>query len=279
MSRKLYWFQTTAIVVMFIYCWLFFAHPPEWCAKPVIECNRGIQTWAGNLLGGVVERVINRKAVWQLASAVYLAVLAGLIPVCMALLLRRWPRDWGWRMPNRLFIRYFLVSMLVALPFLLWMVRSPFIAAPYLKQLERLGLAAFAAYYLVNMFTEHLLLHGIVLGLSRPEGRWADPAPLPPPRGGIGGVLSWLGLASQPCKNGGNRLTAWLGLASGCIVPMLFSALLFGMVHLGKDTRELILSFPGGLAQAFIAYRTNSWATPFLIHLGTASTALAMMTL
>src|SRR5262249_47181103 len=122
-------------------------------------------------------------------------------------------------------------------------------------------------------FTEHLLLHGVVLGLTRPDGRWPGPLGVSPAGRGPGKVLRWLGMSMAASKN----MVEWLGLARGSALPMLVSPLLFGMVHLGKDTRELVLAFPGGLVQAYLAYRSNSWLTPLAIHLATASMALLMM--
>ena len=58
---------------------------------------------------------------------------------------------------------------------------------------------------------------------------------------------------------------------------MVTSATLFGVVHIGKDPREMLLSVPGGLALAYVAYRSNSWLIPYILHLATAGTALALM--
>jgi membrane protease YdiL (CAAX protease family) len=76
---------------------------------------------------------------------------------------------------------------------------------------------------------------------------------------------------------GFSRITCWLGLPTGCPIAIFASAALFGLIHGTKDFRELLLSIPGGIALAYLAYRTNSWLTPFVLHALTAGTACAML--
>lgn len=277
------------MAIIFIYCTLLLVNPPQWLPTVLQNFVRDAQGLVVRIIGGGVKALKGDRSPGELVSAIYFLVIACFIPVFVARIAGRRLPDLGWRWPNRLALRYFIVALAISSPFLFWMVNSPTIGRPYLAQLDRLGFVAFAAYYLVNMFTEHLLLHGVVLGLARPDGRWPDPAPVPNPAKGLVGILRWLGLANPthaissgegPTPRTNRRsgaLSRWLGLATGCLVPMALSALLFGLVHLGKDSRELILAFPGGLAQAYIAYRSRSWLTPFAIHLATASMALAMM--
>ncbi len=271
------WPQTLALVLIIVYCTVFLVNPPKWVPTVLQNLSHDVRGHVTRTIHRGVTAVAGAKSPRELIDAIYFLFIAGLFPVFVARIAGRNLHDLGWRWPNKLALRYFLVALAVSAPFLIWMVKSPTIATPYLKQLNRLGFAAFASFYVVNMFTEHLLLHGVVLGLARPDGRWPDPAPLPPPGKGPIGILRWLGLAMPRDHATDQGVSAWLGLLPGCLIPMVFSALLFGMVHLGKDTRELVLAFPGGLAQAYIAYRSNSWFTPFLIHLATASVALAMM--
>ncbi len=68
-----------------------------------------------------------------------------------------------------------------------------------------------------------------------------------------------------------------INLPDGCLLAVLASAMLFGLVHLGKDPRELMLSLPGGIALGYLAYRTNTWLIPLALHLATAGTACAMI--
>lgn len=288
------WRQSVVLFCIFIYCSIFLVRPPKWLPTTLQEFIWGARGALLRLFKDGVNAIGEVSSPGDISIAIYFIVVAGLVPVVLARLAGRSLADLGWRCPNRLALRYCIVAFLIAGPFLMWMVRSPTIARPYLKQLDQLGFLAFAVFYLINMVTEHVLLHGIVLGLARPDGRWLEPRPIPPHSTGFVGALRWLGMAMPPtvCSNELDKreqlthqfrkqrlleFSAWLGLAPGCLAPMLFSAMLFGLVHLGKDTRELVLAFPGGLAQAYIAYRSNSWFTPFFIHLATASAALLMM--
>jgi hypothetical protein len=83
--------------------------------------------------------------------------------------------------------------------------------------------------------------------------------------------------AVVPGSTVGSRITGWLGLPGGCVPAIVASAVLFSLVHVGKDARELLLSLPGGVALGYLAYRTNTWLTPFVLHLATAGTACLMM--
>ncbi len=77
----------------------------------------------------------------------------------------------------------------------------------------------------------------------------------------------------------GEVIRSWIGLPRSCVFAVLGSACLFALVHVGKNPHELILSVPGGVILAYLAYRTNSFLTPFVLHIATAGTALGMMIL
>lgn len=271
------WMQSLAVAGIFVYAILFLVNPPQWLPVVLQNIVLGVQGLIVRAIRHGVGALGIENAPSELVSAVYFLFIAGLIPVLIAQIARRRLFDLGWRSPNRLALRYFLVALVVSAPFLIWMVNSPTIGRPYLKQLDRLGFVAFSAFYVINMFTEHLFLHGVVLGLARSNGRWPEGVSVPSLGNGFAGVLRWLGLGMPGPHSASRRVSGWLGLMPGCLFPIFFSAMLFGMVHLGKDARELVLAFPGGLAQAYIAYRSNSWWTPFFIHLATASMALTMM--
>ncbi|MGD2110844.1 MAG: CPBP family intramembrane metalloprotease [Phycisphaerae bacterium] len=213
-------------------------------------------------------------------AGLYLLMVAGVIPwLILAVVRRGRPYDLGCRWPNRYAWRVLLIGYLVAVPFLAWMVRGTRFAGPYLSQLERWGGPLFFSYYLINMLTEHFLFHGAFLAAFRVGCRW--PAPPPVDEGGATiwqRALRWLGLGQSTDHVGGMRgVTRWMGLPAGCVPAVLASAALFGVAHAVKDFRELLLSLPGGVALAFIAYRTNSWLTPFALHVATAGTACAMI--
>lgn len=96
-----------------------------------------------------------------------------------------------------------------------------------------------------------------------------------------GGGQAWNGESALRSRTrlarGWNSVRTWIGLPRGCLLGVIGSALLFALVHVGKDPRELVLSLPGGIALAYLAYRTDSFLTPFFLHLATAGTALGMM--
>lgn len=214
--------------------------------------------------------------------------------------LRRWrPGELGWRLPNAFGWRLLSVSFIVALPFIIWMAASPTFRPYYESQLKR-GAAGFLTFYAVTMVGEHFLFHGVILAVLYPGARW------PGAQGGGAGSFAatcTVGIgASSPCLpfslmtwwRGGLRwlgltddrrgATGWRGMIRGLGVPdygewaVLASGVLFAMVHWGKDARELMLSLPGGIASAYLAYRTDTLATPLLLHLATAGTAYVLMT-
>jgi membrane protease YdiL (CAAX protease family) len=91
-------------------------------------------------------------------------------------------------------------------------------------------------------------------------------------------ILRWVGLAQPSDADGAfQRLIQWIGLPANCVLAVICSGLLFGAIHLGKDPRELLLSVPGGIALAYVAFRTNSWLVPFALHLMTAGTAFLIL--
>lgn len=271
--HQLRWPRLLAIFVVFVYCTFFLVHAPQWFPAIIGQTSQEARTSIFTALHRAMTLLTGSARGSEVVTTIYLVVFAGALPLLLSRAAGRRPADLGWQKPNRLALRYFVLGFAFSCPFLLWMVQSPTIANSYLGQLRRLGFPLFAAFYFLNMLTEHLLLHGVVLGLGRPDGRWGRPAVIPPAGPGLLKTLRYLGMAVPYAGNP----SQWLGLAPGCLVPMFVSALLFGMVHLGKDTRELMLAFPGGLAQAYIAFRSNSWLTPFAIHLATASMALIMM--
>lgn len=237
--------------------------------------------WVRRLVGLLVDYVgVQPSSRSAFHFGAYLLLTAGVIPWLILFMLRRGrPYDLGCRWPNRYGWRVLVVGYLVAVPFLVWMVRGSRFAGPYLAHLESWGGLVFCAYYLANMLAEHFLFHGAFLAAFRVGHCWPGPPPTDahataPHRR----LLQWLGLA-QPAEGTGGltRVTRWLGIEAGCVPAICASAALFGLVHAGKDSRELLLSLPGGVALAYIAYRTNSWLTPFALHLATAGTACAMI--
>ncbi len=257
------------------------AQPPSWMGRTVQNAAATAKSWVYTLIDAARGAIGLADSGSPLTRhGCLLTIVAVVVPsVLMLAIGRRRPGDFGCRMPNRIAWRIVLVGYVVSLPVLAWMVRGPVMANYYHDQLHRAGATLFVGYYAVNMFCEHFLFHGVLLALFRRELRWPAPPPvLPVTAAGVGRVLQWFGFA-QPTgtASGLRRWTRWLGLPDGCEVAIVASAVLFGVIHLGKDPRELLLSLPGGVALAFFAYRGNSWLAPFVLHLATAGTAFLMI--
>lgn len=273
-ARLKCWPRAFVIGLLVMYCAIFMIRAQSWYPESLISIVQGAQQGTMNFIKRAL-RTTGLPEGGECVAGAYFLIIAAVVPLIAALLMGRRLRDLGCRLGNRYALRYFVLGFVISLPFLIWMVQSPTLAGPYLKQLNRIGAVGFCGFYLINMLTEHFLLHGVVLGLCTPCGRWPEvDAPQQTERRLIG-LLRWLGLSGAGSKSG--SMSGWLGLPPGCLLPIVVSALLFGGVHLGKDVRELVLSFPGGLAQGYIAFRSGTWFTPFALHLATASAALGMM--
>ncbi|MFQ5494039.1 MAG: CPBP family intramembrane glutamic endopeptidase [Phycisphaerae bacterium] len=254
-------------------------------------------------------------ALIDLQRAAYYAVTMVLIPwASLALWKRGRPRDLGLRIPNRFGWRILVAGYVPAVPFLWWMTQSPGFARPYQATFDRGGVGLTLLHYLFVFFAEHFFFHGVLLAICRSDRRWPSvtnvtrvpdsshgvphsshgvphsspqakgggrlPPVLPPTRAAPRWVrsLQWIGLG-QPAGGaaGFAKIARRIGLPPGCGAAVVCSGLLFAAVHLTKDPRELLLSLPGGLALAYIAYRTNSLLTPFVLHMATAATAALFM--
>jgi hypothetical protein len=149
----------------------------------------------------------------------------------------------------------------------------------YRHELKSFDLGQLAGTYLTVLLAEHFLFHGVLLALLRPGRRWPDAPPVAPVEGKRGlRVLRRIGLAQPPeGRSGLSRIARWLGLADGCLWALTLQSVLFGLVHLGKAPAELLMSFPGGLALAYVAYRCNSFLVPMLLHAATAMTTLGFV--
>jgi len=267
-------------VVAATYCLLFLVQPGTLWPEPVRELMRACSSVVYTLVTLVLGVLRTDKPSPELSQGLYVAIVAGAIPLLAArLLLRASPGEIGCRRPNRVGWRLLVIGFVFSIPFLVFMARGPGMVAYYLPTAQRAGYAAFLSYYAVNMLTEHFFCHGVLLAAFRADGRW----PPPPAETQAAVKRRWqrllllIGLSNAGRRPGQNAATACLQLQPGCGFAILGSATLFGLVHVGKDWREAVLSLPGGLALAFIAYRGNSWLTPFLLHALTAGTTLVLM--
>ncbi len=270
----------TAIVVSAAYTAAVLAGPTSWWPESVRAVSITSTQWIHAAVRGGLGMLGAASPSAELRGGAYLIVVSAVVPwLLMALAGRGRPVDLGFRRPNRIGWRIVVIGFVLALPLLLWMVRSPRFAVYYLPHLDRAGTWVFIVYYVVNMSGEHFFFHGVLLAVCRRGHRWPVPAPIATNAvSSPGRVLQWLGLA-QPLDGarGIERVTRWIGLPGGCVPAVCTSGLLFAFIHVGKDPRELALSLPGGIVLAYVAYWTNSWLIPFILHLATAGMACAMM--
>lgn len=117
---------------------------------------------------------------------------------------------------------------------------------------------------------EHALIEGVLFVLALLGGTMGH-APDPPRTG----RLAFLGFG-YPI--GGERtLCAWLGVPKEVWPALVGQALVFGLVHMGKDVGELVTAFPGGLGLGLLTYRVRSVWPSVLLHLGTGATVLVTL--
>lgn len=258
------------------YTLLFLVSPqpywPAWATDANRQLTRAVSQFLKVRIQGTGLDQVDE--LWE--HACYLGLVAGIVPLVAALIVCRGRvSGFGLRMPNRIGWRILAIGYVCSLPFLLWMAASPSFGAPYIRDLRRAGAPTFYSYYAINMLTEHFFLHGVILGLLRHNGRWPNPPNVERDRTAsrLKRTLQWVGLAQQvkPGKPLAN-IRQWVGLPERCVGPLIVSAILFAAVHFGKNPRELALSLPGGIGVAYIAYRTNTWITSYLLHLATAGT-------
>lgn len=269
-----------AIAFFAVYSLVVYVSPAAWWPKVASDFRLSLLRGIFRFIDRAFHSVGVTTVTTELRNGAYLVLMAGVVPWLLMIALRRGrPYDLGVRLPNRVGWRILFVGYLAALPFQYWMVLSPGFSAYYGPRLEHAGFMAFISFYVVNMLTEHFFFHGVLLSVCRDGRRWPSPPPVATNAESRGGRLGqWLGLA-QPDEGtrGFKRMIRWIGLPVGCVPAIIASATLFGVIHIGKDARELLLSVPGGIALAYVAYRSNSWIIPYLLHLATAGTALAMM--
>ncbi len=269
-----------AIIVSFVYSLsLLDFFPTSW---PASLCTTQLFFYTPILRGvsSAVQMVYEGPMAPELRNHVYMLLCMGIIPYLIMLMIGRGrPADLGLRVPNKIGIRLIMASVILSLPFIVWMTQSDQFTPYYKPYIARAGHAAFVGFNILNMFVELFLFHGVVLALARQNLRW--PATADVYESTVSGArkyLQWFGLAPPTCgAKGLVGVTRWLGIPDGCVVAVCVSALHFSLVHLSKDPRELILSLPGGVILAFIAYRTNSFLVPLIIHLATAGLAYTMM--
>ena len=160
--------------------------------------------------------------------------------------------DAGLGLPNRLGCRLVLVSVVLSIPFGLWLL-SVYPDLPVRRWIEEGYL-----YLMLCMVPEHFLISGVFVAMLLPGRRLPQVSVAPLEGSRRVRVLRWLGLAQPGEGRGGSRVVAWFGLTGISLMAIVVSGLLFGMVHVGKSGLELALSFPGGVAVAYVTLRSRS---------------------
>ena len=267
-------------VIASLYLSLFWIQKQPWMPGWLTTAGREFRFWMIGRMSGAIEAVIGWSPAGPWRWAALSLVMGLVVPWLFMLVLGRGrPGDIGLKWPNRVGWRLAIVGYVVSLPFLIAATRSPAMQAYYSRQLSSWSLGALLGAYVVVLLAEHFLFHGVLLALLHPRRRWpvvSAPAEVE----GIGPrrALRWLGL-SQPVGGGGvvSRATRWIGLPEGCLWAMALQTVVFGLIHVGKAPAEVALSFPGGLAMAYVAYRSDSLLTPMVIHTTTGITTLGLV--
>ena len=189
-------------------------------------------------------------------------VAIGLVmPMLLLAALRRTPLDAGLSWPNAVGWRLTVVGILASIPPGLWLV----LGIPGQQPMVSLGISDACA--LAAMIPEHFLICGAYVALMLPRRRLPHPVAVAPVEGhAIKRVFRCLGLAQPKGRPSDNGPLAWFGLSGASLFAILASGALFGMVHVGKPPLELALSFPGGVAVAYITLRSHSIWPALLAH-------------
>ena len=161
--------------------------------------------------------------------------------------------DVGMGIPNSLGWRMIILGIVVSIPFGVLLLNS--------KNYDT-GQNPLSQDYimsLLSMIPEHFLVTGVCTALMFPGRRLPRDVSLEPVEGNfIEKGFRWFGLAQSSANAGSNRILAWFGLTWVSLFAIVASGAVFRMIHLGKDDLELMLSFPGGVAIAYMTIRCNS---------------------
>jgi hypothetical protein len=163
--------------------------------------------------------------------------------------------------------RIVAVGFVIALPVLVWVGLQPGIYRYYAKMFTADGYSPLLANAVV-IVVEHAFIEGLLLALALPRGWRFEELGAEPARRGR---LAWLGFGNT---EGGRGLLDWIGIPPVVLPALVGQALVFGLVHAGKEVSELVTAFPGGFGLGLLTYRIRSVWPSVLLHLGTGAIIL-----
>ncbi len=180
-------------------------------------------------------------------------ILGMMVPAALLYLSELKLTDVGMGIPNTLGWRMIILGIAVSIPFGILLLNS--------KNYDN-GQNPLNPEYLMSllsMIPEHFLVTGVCTALMLPGRRLQSDVSLEPVDGNfIEKGLRWFGLAQTSANTGGNRILDWFGLTWVSLFAIIASGAVFRMIHLGKNDLELMLSFPGGVAVAYMTIRCHS---------------------
>ena len=197
---------------------------------------------------GAFERDVLRRGAGLSTSAYWVVhgYLWAVPPIALALRRRPWSAL-GLGAPARGSLRLTLLLLVASLPLVVAFALLPEVRAYYARALAAGGWSSMASRAMI-MPVEHALIQGALLALAlSPRGFLALRAPEKTP------------------------------LVPRAALPALIGqALVFGLVHVGKSTAELVASFAAGLALGVLTLRTRSVWPLVGLHLATATVVVAI---
>jgi membrane protease YdiL (CAAX protease family) len=202
--------------------------------------DNALRSWNEN------DRVV---ALWL----VVWVILGMVVPTALVYLSGLTLADVGIGMPNALGWRMIVLGIVVSIPFGILLLNN--------KNYDtgQNPVSPVSIMTLLSMIPEHFLVTGVCTALMLPGRRLPSDVSLEPVEGNfIEKSLRWLGLAQSSANADSNRILDWFGLTWVSLFAIVASGAVFRMIHLGKDDLELMLSFPGGVAIAYMTLRCHS---------------------
>ncbi len=248
-----------SLVTAFSLAWvsLFWVQPARgwpWLSTVITSIDRGMADLTG----------LDILARWVVTGYVFVLVpiaclrLAGISFRQMAL---GWPHRDGWRLAG--------AGLGLAVPVLVILGMDSSMQQFYGPMLGPGALQVVCADALVIVI-EHAWSMGVTLALAVPPPGVEGPAIVAPRPG----WLAFLGLGRRPGQSG---IAAWLGLRPDIWPAVIGQAVVFTVVHLGKETVEILAAFPGALGLAILTLRSRSIWPGVVVHLATGAILLAVV--